>query len=444
MSGLELFLILFLDTLVGHIILAACLFPILGERITWERARKLPVLLFSPLIAATFNYTTVHILNGGILAFYDICSFFILIMCSLWVRWSRGYSFGRSLAVICMGATIQVAISTSSLALDLLFPLNSEFIYAWFWGAGILICACVVFVLYKVHFGTYFTLLLEDESHLWRTVSLLFALELIMEAFFHLENGIQPEYMILFSILLAALVTLMVSFIIHLAKQFDATRKMEAQRNTIAQQQLYEQDLEEIRREVRSFRHDYKNLLSGMAQQAGEGELEALRKTLEELDVGFDRRLGEKIQFSTQIGNLQIPQVRSILLSKLAAMRDQGISCRLEVLYPLTQIEMDVWDYVRCLGILLDNAMEAALETKKPWVEILLLQQGGYTRLRVSNPWNGQGDPAKMWQEGYSTKGSGRGIGLAAYQRILRNYGCASYSSSWADQVFIQELILGK
>ena len=55
MSGLELFLILFLDTLVGHIILAACLFPILGERITWERARKLPVLLFSPLIAATFN-----------------------------------------------------------------------------------------------------------------------------------------------------------------------------------------------------------------------------------------------------------------------------------------------------------------------------------------------------------------------------------------------------
>ena len=36
---------------------------------------------------------------------------------------------------------------------------------------------------------------------------------------------------------------------------------------------------------------------------------------------------------------------------------------------------MDVWDFVRCLGILADNAMEAALDTERPWVEIVLLAQ---------------------------------------------------------------------
>ena len=443
MSMPAMFMFTFLDSLVGHIVLTACLFSVLGERFTWERAKRLPLLLLSPLTATGLSLILTYVLHMQGMLPYDICSLAIIIMCSLWVKWSWHFSFERALAVTCAGGIVQVAVSTGCLTLDMLAPLRSGHLWV-FWLTCILLSILVVFLLYRIQFGVYFTLLLEDEEHLRRTVWLLIGLELVMEAFFQLQSGIQTEYMILYDMLLVVLVALMVSFLVHLARQFDAARKMEIQRDTIAQQQLYEQDLEEIRREVRSFRHDYKNLLSGMAQQAGEGEIAALQKTLEELDVSFDRRLGEKIQFSTQIGNLKIPQVRSLLLSKLAAMRERGISCRLEVLYPLIQLEMDVWDYVRCLGILLDNAMEAALETEKPWVELLLLQQGGYTKLRISNPWNGLADTAKMWEEGYSTKGSGRGLGLAAYQRILRSYGCASYSSSWGEGVFVQELILGK
>ena len=46
-----------------------------------------------------------------------------------------------------------------------------------------------------------------------------------------------------------------------------------------------------------------------------EGTQDALCSTLEELDADFDRHLGEKIQLSAQIGNLRIPQVRSLLLA---------------------------------------------------------------------------------------------------------------------------------
>ena len=160
---------------------------------------------------------------------------------------------------------------------------------------------------------------------------------------------------------------LMAELVVHLAQRFDAARKLEAQRNTIARQQLYEQDLESIRQEVRRFRHDYKNLLSGLSEAAAGGELDQLRTSLSELDTDFDRRIGEKIQFSVQIGNLLIPQVRSLLLSKLAAMSEKGIDCRMEVLYPVKKVGIDMWDFVRCLGILLDNAAEGALETEAPW-----------------------------------------------------------------------------
>lgn len=205
---------------------------------------------------------------------------------------------------------------------------------------------------------------------------------------------------------------------------------------------LYEQNLEDIRREVRSFRHDYKNLLSSLSQQAKDGELDSLRRTLLNLDADFDQRLGEKIQSSTQIGNLQIPQVRSLLLSKLTAMRSNGVECRLEVLYPMETVGMDVWDFVRCLGILTDNAMEAALETEHSWIEIVLLARKNRVSLRVSNSWNEAANPNRFWEEGWSTKGTGRGLGLSGYRRILKGYPNASCAASWKDGVFVQELVI--
>lgn len=70
------------------------------------------------------------------------------------------------------------------------------------------------------------------------------------------------------------------------------------------------------------------------------GELDALLTSLADLDAGFDRRVGEKIRMSTQIGNLRIPQVRGILLSKMAAMGEKGVDCRLEAIYPVERLGM--------------------------------------------------------------------------------------------------------
>ena len=263
-----------------------------------------------------------------------------------------------------------------------------------------------------------------------------------MEHFMRMSWGVQQEYLLSYCISAVTLALLMAGLIVYLAQRLDTFQKMQVQQNIIAQQQLYERDLEKIRLEVRTFRHDYKNLLAGLSQQAEAGELAQLQAALAQLDAGFDRRLGEKILAASQIGNLQIPQVRSLLLSKLAAMEEKGVERRLEVLYPVADVGMDVWDFTRCLGILTDNAAEAALETDWPWVEVILLAQGGRVSLRVSNPWNGSEDPASFWNEGWSTKGAGRGLGLCSYQRILTVYPNASASASWKGGVFVQELIV--
>jgi len=431
-------LYLFEDTLIAHAALAVYLFVVMGGRDL--RLKKLPPLLLSPLLATLFTSGLYNIFVPSVFTSL-VSSFAILLMCTLWVRWAWRTGFWRAFAAVCIAGVFQVAASCLSRMLfqtpGLTVPPAA--VYAIYWTAVLSTAA----LLYRLRFSHWFRLLLEDGLNQRRTALLLFAMVEFMQVFFHLQRGIRPDYLIPYYLLVLTMTALEAGVVIYLAQRLDAMEKVKAQRDIIAQQQLYEQDLEAIRREVRAFRHDYKNLLAGLSEQAGAGDLEQLRTALAQLDAGFDRRIGEKIQFSTQIGNLRIPQIRSLLLSKVTAMAKRRIDCRLEVLYPVEQIAMDVWDMTRCLGILLDNAVEAATETETPWVEIVLLAQGDGLSLRVSNPYTGTLNPDKLWTEGCSTKGEGRGLGLSSYQQILAGYPNTACSTSWAEGVFIQKLTIG-
>lgn len=441
MPSLSGLLTVFLDFLTGHLVLAVYLLAVTDERAVRRRLKKFPLLILSPLLVA--------LLFAGLSAVpelrayqYFIISFAVLLMCSLWVRWAWRFSFWKALAATCMAGIFQVATATLSW---MLWAFLEERSVSFVAAAAMHLCvgAAVSLLLYKLRFGVWFRLLLDHEPAPWRIALLLSALEAVMEMLLqlaHVVYGARTRFMVFYYLLVTAMAVLMAALVVYLAQRFDAARKMREQQEVIARQRLYEQDLEMIRREVRAFRHDYKNLLAGLSEQAESGELEELRHALSELDTGFDLRLGRKIQASVQIGNLQIPEVRSLLINKLAVMREKGIECRLEVLYPVAAVGMDVWDFVRCLGILIDNAMEAAPDAEQAWVEILLLAQEERVFLRISNPYANPIEPGKMWDEGWSTKGAGRGLGLPGYQRILERYPNCSSCTSWENGVFVQEL----
>ena len=64
--------------------------------------------------------------------------------------------------------------------------------------------------------------------------------------------------------------------------------------------------------------------------------------------------------------------------------------------------------------------------------------------LRVANAWSGGEDPSRFWEEGFSTKGPGRGLGLGGYQRILADWPNAAASAGWGDGSFVQELTISE
>lgn len=84
-------------------------------------------------------------------------------------------------------------------------------------------------LLYKLRFGKWFRLLLDNEPAPWRTAFLLLALEVVTELFLCLVNGVQPQYLLSYYLLDAVMVVLMTALVVYLAQRFDAARKMQAQ-----------------------------------------------------------------------------------------------------------------------------------------------------------------------------------------------------------------------
>lgn len=431
------------DHLLGDLILFLWLCVLFYTPSAKQLFKKLPLLLLLAPATAAVNWGAARIIQNIPLMW--LIYLLIGLFFTFWSMWIWHFPFWHCLAAVCIAGMMESSLSVIFVRLlYACFPMVSPEHVTPCMNMGLLWLTLPFFhfalsLLPRLWQQERFCTYLEHAGDPRRTALLLAALAAAFVALNHMQYGIPPAYLAEYLLVVAVMALLMIALVFHLTLRDADLRKLRLQKDMLARQQLYEQTLEELQQELKTFRHDCRNLIAGLAEEPEDG---SLSRSLQELETGFEKRLGEKIRNASQIGNLHIPQIRGLLLSKITQMAEQNIPCRLEVLYPVDHAAMEVWDLIRCLGILTDNAAEAALDTGQPWVEILLLQEGPVLTLRISNPWNGTEDPECFFQEGWSTRGRGRGMGLFSYQRILRKYPGASSAARWSNGVFTQELTI--
>lgn len=115
----------------------------------------------------------------------------------------------------------------------------------------------------------------------------------------------------------------------------------------------------------------------------------------------------------------------------------------LEIVEPIDKINLDIIDLSRCLGIILDNAIEATLYSKEKKLNITFIKKNSSILIVVSNTFEGEIPPlSKIFKAGFSTKGENRGLGLSNLKDIMNKYSNATLDTSIENNRFIQNMTI--
>ena len=116
--------------------------------------------------------------------------------------------------------------------------------------------------------------------------------------------------------------------------------------------EIHYAEVENMYRQIRGWRHDYRSHIQTMKAHAAENDWEAVRAYLDTLETDL-----ATVDTAVKTGN---PMADAILNSKISLARSKGIPVRADASVPV-KLNISELDLCVILGNLFDNAIEASL-----------------------------------------------------------------------------------
>ena len=192
-------------------------------------------------------------------------------------------------------------------------------------------------------------------------------------------------------------------------------------------------EVENMYRQMRGWRHDYRNHIQVMKAYAAQGDMEAIRRYLDALDTDLST-----VDTVIKTGN---PMTDAILNSKISLARAWGIEVRADARIPV-KLRLSELDLCCILGNLFDNAIEAsmALPPEQRLIRVYMDMKGSQLYISFTN-FTAAGKMRKTGGRFQSTKGESHGLGLVRMDAIVdRLSGYLSRNSE--DGAFTTEILL--
>lgn len=202
------------------------------------------------------------------------------------------------------------------------------------------------------------------------------------------------------------------------------TKEMELKNKQIQFESLqeYTSNLEKLYTDMRSFRHDYINILSSMIGHIQNRDIDGIEKHFNEKIFPLSKCMESNNFKIGLLKNIKIPEIKGIFSSKLIRAQELCIDVFIDIAEPIYKINMDIIDLSRIVGILLDNAIEAAGKCDKPSIKVALINKENSVLIVVINSICEEVPIYKIYQKGFSTKGENRGLGLYNLKEITSKY----------------------
>ena len=239
-------------------------------------------------------------------------------------------------------------------------------------------------------------------------------------------------------------------FFMGVIKKLDTYLKEKLQEKLNQEQTLryrdmerYSRHIEELYKEVRSFRHDYTNLLTSLRLGIEEEDMEQIKEVYDSVLKDSSEKLQDNKYDLGRLVNIRDKALKSLLAGKFLKARDKDIVFNVEVPEEIQVEGMSLLDFLTIVSILCDNAIEASEEASQPHVSIALFKNGAQETFIIENSIKEEDiDVSEIFSFGVSSKGEERGVGLYTVVKIVESYPNASLNTICQDQVFRQILTM--
>lgn len=221
----------------------------------------------------------------------------------------------------------------------------------------------------------------------------------------------------------------------------------EVKQKALQDLQDYTHNLEVMYNSLRSFKHDYVNILLSLSGYIENCEMDELKNYFEN-EIFPTRRLIDQGDYKlNQLGNIGVLEIKSLLSAKMIYAHESGIDVTIDIPDKVDSFLIDTVDLARILGIFLDNAIEATLETEQPQIGLHIIRNKDGVSITISNHFQGNNEMLyKIKQKGFSTKTGHQGIGLSNARKIISSYDNVLLETTMRRGCFMQhmELAVGR
>lgn len=222
-----------------------------------------------------------------------------------------------------------------------------------------------------------------------------------------------------------------------------STNKLDTTTRDLEEAQLYNKTLTILHDSIRGFKHDFHNIVQSIGGYADRGDLEGLRIYYRQLLQDCGRTNNLTALNPEAINN---PAIYNVLATKYHKADEIGVQINLGIFINLNEIEkhMKIYEFTRILGILLDNAIEAAAECENKIIHVSFRKEQNRRRLLViiDNTYKNKDiNVDKIYEKDFSTKSkeTNSGLGLWEVRQILKKNNNLNLYTTKSEEFFSQQ-----
>lgn len=217
----------------------------------------------------------------------------------------------------------------------------------------------------------------------------------------------------------------------------------EAKQKALQDLQDYTHNLEVMYNGLRSFKHDYINILLSISGYIENCDMDELKEFFENKIFPTKNLIDQGDYKLNQLSNIGVLEIKSLLSAKMIYAHESGIDVTIDIPDRVDSFLIDTIDLARILGIFLDNAIEATLETEQPQIGLNIIQNKTGVSIIISNHFQDNGLVLhRLKQKGFTTKIGHQGLGLSNAQKIISSYDNVLHETTMQHGCFMQHMEL--